>query len=98
MYGVGGPLENHHHPAATAATAGERAYCRLVGALEMKARHQFMDVCDVKVTNEDGFLTDIESGSIVWPAKLCFCLYMWTLALCCTKSVSLRQVLPARCH
>ena len=43
FYGVGGRLKNHHYltatelVVATAATAGERARCRLVGAPDMKA-------------------------------------------------------------
>ena len=50
-------------PAATAATAGERARQRFVGALEMKALStmKFMDVCDVVVVDEDGFLAKTQS-------------------------------------
>ena len=45
-------------PAAIAATAGERARRRLIGAPEMKARSpvKFMDVCDAKVTDENVLL------------------------------------------
>ena len=60
--GVGGPVL-----AATAATVGKRARRRLVGAPEMMARSpvKFMDVCDVKVIDEDGFL----AGNMMIKAK-----------------------------
>ena len=49
---------NHRVPAATAATADTCVCCRLVGALEMKARSpvELANVCDMKLTDEDGTL------------------------------------------
>ena len=63
-----------------AATAGERACCRLVGP-------KFMDECDAKVTDEDGFLAIMKRAAmrIEWPARLGFSLCIRTLALCCTR-------------
>ena len=78
----------------------------------MKARSpvKFMDVCDVKVIDEDGFLVGNKVSKAkntimkerIWinraASDLCFCLYIRILALCCTKSASLPRFLPARCH
>ena len=110
FYGLVVPLKNHQRLtvtelvvslkttvlAATAATAGERARRRLVGAPAMKARSpvKIMDVCDVKVIDEGGFLAGNMMKSTItkeriWinraASELCFCLYIRTLALCCTR-------------
>ena len=59
-------------PAATAATAGERACCRLVRALgnESLVAVEFMDECDAKVSDVMVSSNHEGAGSIVWPAKL----------------------------
>ena len=78
----------------------------------MKARSPvtLMDVCDVQVIDEDGFLAGnmminakyTIGNERIWisraASELYFCLYIRTLALCCTMSASSSRFLPARCH